>query len=482
METRAVFLDLSKAFDRVWHDGLLYKLEYSGISHNLLDLLRSFLLNRMHRVVLNGKCFNWEFISSGVPQGSILGPLFFLAYINDLADNVNCCIKLFADDTSLFSVVRNEAKTALELNQDLESISLWAWQWKMLFNVEKTKEVIFSSKRSKPQHAPLKLDSEAIARKTEHKYLGMILEENVNFKSHIREVILKARRGIGIIKLLSNYVSRSVLDQIYKFYIKPHLDYGGVICHRNDPQMSRDITKRLEQTEYSATLAITGAWRGTSRQRLYEELGWESLHDRRWFRRLCHFFKLRKSQHLGYLYEVIPDVREVPYSLRHVNEYDPIILKTVRLSHTYFHNVLVEWNALDNDIRESNTLGEFKGKLLAKIRPIRGVRSLTKLRVKFSPLNEHKFRHNFESLSPICACNSGIEDNEHFLLHCPIYDQMRNGLLYQLSRIPGFELGNLSSGAFCELLLFGNPRFNDIANKLILEATISLILSTRRVE
>ena len=82
----------------------------------------------MHRVVLNGKCSNREFISSGVPQGSILGLLFFLVYINDLADNVNCCNKPFADDTSLFSVVSDEAKTALELNQDLESISLWAWQ------------------------------------------------------------------------------------------------------------------------------------------------------------------------------------------------------------------------------------------------------------------------------------------------------------------------------------------------------------------
>ena len=134
----------------------------------------------------------------------------------------------------------------------------------------------------------------------------------------------------------------------------------------------------------------------------------------------------------------------------------------------------------------------FKGKLLGKIRPnmksvfevrdICGVRCLTKLRVKFSPLNEDKFRHNFESLSPICACNSGIEDNEHFLLQCPIYDQMRNDLLDRLSRIPGLELGNLSSGALCELLLFGNPSFNDIANKLILEATISFILPTRRVE
>ena len=165
--------------------------------------------------------------------------------------------------------------------------------------------------------------------------------------------------------------------------------------------------------------------------------------------------------------------------LRHVNEYEPLIHKTVHFSHTYFHNVLVAWNALDNDIRESNTLGEFKGTLLAKMRPnmksvfevrdIRGVRCLTKLRVKFSPLTEHTFGHNVASVSPICERNSGIEDDEQFFLHCPSYDQMRNDLLDQLSRIPGLELGNLSSGALCELLLFGNPRFNDIANKVILE-------------
>ena len=166
LETCAVLLDLSKAFDRVWHDGLLYKLESYGISRNLHNLLRSFLLNRMQRVVLNGKCSHWQLIKSGVPQGSILGPLFFLVYINDLADNVNCRIKLFADDTSLFLVVRDVANASFELNKDLESISLWGWQWKMLFNVKKTKEVIFSSKRSKPQHPPLNLGNDVIAWKT----------------------------------------------------------------------------------------------------------------------------------------------------------------------------------------------------------------------------------------------------------------------------------------------------------------------------
>ena len=261
-------------------------------------------------------------------------------------ENVNCDIKLFADDTSLFQVVRGEARTALELNRDLERIRLWAWQWKMQFNAQKTEEVIFSTKKVKPQHPPLSLGSEEIVRKTEHKHLGMILDEKLDFKSHIREAIIKARKGIGMIKFLAKYVSRTILDQIYKLYIRPHLDYGDIIYHKYDPHTTLDATKRLEQTQYSAALAITGAWRGTSRQRLYDELGWEDLYHRRWFRRLCHFYNLRKSRQPEYLFDEIPATREISYSLRNVNEYDAAVCRTNRFSNTYFQNVLLEWNAL----------------------------------------------------------------------------------------------------------------------------------------
>ena len=100
-ETRAVFLDLSKAFDRVWRDGLFYKLECNGISGHLLSLLGNSLENRRQRVVLNGKCSQWATISAGVRQGSVLGPLFYLVYINDIVENMNCDVKIFADDTYL---------------------------------------------------------------------------------------------------------------------------------------------------------------------------------------------------------------------------------------------------------------------------------------------------------------------------------------------------------------------------------------------
>ena len=103
LEVRSVYLDFPKAFDRVWHDGLIYKLRRCGISGNLLLLLRSFLSSRKQRTVLNGQSSGCGNISAGVPQGSILGPLFFLIYINELSQNLRCNVKLFADDTSFFT-------------------------------------------------------------------------------------------------------------------------------------------------------------------------------------------------------------------------------------------------------------------------------------------------------------------------------------------------------------------------------------------
>ena len=112
LEVRSVFLDISKAFDRVCHDGLLYKLRRCAISGNQFNLLHSFLSNRKQRTVLNGTSSSWGNVSAGVPQGSILGPLIFLIYINDLTDDLNCIVKLFADDTSLFTIVE-DPKTEL---------------------------------------------------------------------------------------------------------------------------------------------------------------------------------------------------------------------------------------------------------------------------------------------------------------------------------------------------------------------------------
>ena len=149
LEVRTVFLDISKAFDKVWHDGLIFKLEQNGISGNLLRLLQNYLDDRKQRVVINGSYSDYSNIESGVPQGSALGPLLFLVDINDLERNIKSNIKFFADDTMLFSIVKNPEISANLLNRDLDVIRMWAHQWKLEFNPDPTKqatEVLFPAR------------------------------------------------------------------------------------------------------------------------------------------------------------------------------------------------------------------------------------------------------------------------------------------------------------------------------------------------
>ena len=385
----------------------------------------------------------------------------------------------------------DENITARALNRDLEKINLWAWQWKMQFNANKTEEVIFSCKRQKPNHPNLRLGNDAIASKNEHKHLGLILDSKLDFQSHIREAILKARRGIGMIKCLSKYVCREALEQIYKLYVRPHLDYGDIIYHKHDPEMHLHFTQKLEQTQYSAALAVTGAWRGTSRQKLYNELGWETLYHRRWYRRLCHFYSLCKSKAPAYLYSEIPQQRNLVYNLRNPHCYEQPTGRTIRYSNSYFHNTISEWDLLDNKVRNSSSISQFKKNLLGIIRPsknptynirdILGIRLLTKLRVEFSALNGHRFKHNFVCLSPMCVCGTGTEDNEHFLLHCPLYSILRQDLFDQLSDIDGFNAADVNPKELCLLLLFGDQNLGTVANRIILEANISFIKASARL-
>ena len=302
LDVRSVYLDISKAFDRVWHQGLIYKLRRCGVSGKLLTLMQSFLENRKQRTVLNGKTSTWSTISAGVPQGSILGPLFFLIYINDLTDGLKCNVKLFADDTSIFTVVHDPHTAALDMNHDLNLIKLWAHSWRMSFNPDPTKqavEVTFSKKRIQTNHPPIFFNGAPVMRVQEQKHLGVILDSKLSFASHIQSVISKCRQGIGMLRFLSKYLPRHTLNEMYKLYVRPHLDYGDIIYHipQNICEFSQTVTltnlmEKLESVQYSAALAVTGAWKGTSRQKIYDELGWESLNFRRWSRRLVLFIRL----------------------------------------------------------------------------------------------------------------------------------------------------------------------------------------------
>ena len=240
LEVRAVFLDISKAFDKVWHEGLLFKMEQYGINGSLLSLIKSFLNNRKQRVVLNGQCSDWKEISAGVPQGSVLDPLFFLLYINDLPLGLKSNVRMFADDTSLFSIVNNPVESSQDLNHDLKLINSWAHQWKMSFNPDPSKqavEVIFSRKKSEKYQPPITFNNLQVQSLSVHKHLGLSLDSKLNFQEHLKEKSAKANKGIGVIKKLSCYLPRKSLLTIYKMFVRPNLDYADIIYDRPNNEL-----------------------------------------------------------------------------------------------------------------------------------------------------------------------------------------------------------------------------------------------------
>ena len=177
-----------------------------------------------------------------------------MIYINDLADGLSSNAKLFADDISLFSVVHNANTTAKELNNDLVKISRWAYQWKMSFNPDPSKqaqEVIFSRKTKKEYHPPLAFNNNNVSETNSQKHLGVVLDNRLSFEDHLKMILNKVNKTIGLLRKL-HILPRSALLTICKSFMRPHLDYGGIIY---DQAYNASFHQKLEL--YNACLAIT---------------------------------------------------------------------------------------------------------------------------------------------------------------------------------------------------------------------------------
>ena len=502
LEVRSVFLDISKAFDKVWHDGLVYKLKQNGISGCLLKLFENYLHNRNQRVVLNGSYSDYYPIASGVPQGSVLGPLLFLVYINDLERNIKSNIKFFADDTMLFSIVQDPVISANDLNHDLDIIYQWAHQWKMEFNPDPTKqasEVLFSCKKNSVNHPQLIFNGSPVIKVNEQKHLGLILESGLSFKKHVSEKIIKAKKNIGILKHLSKFLPLNTLDQMYKALVRSHLDYCDVIydipSKTHHPHLGRtlgSLMEKVERIQYQAALAITGAWQGSSRSKLYDELGWETLSDRRKFRRALQIHKIINNNTISYLNEELPPYCREMFSGNIRTTFHAIRCKSYRYMNSFFPDAIASWNILMGifNYKVIPSLGLLKKDIISLIRPVAksffkihdptGVRYLFQLRVSLSPLKGHKYCHNFiDTPSGICHCNQGIEDTSHFLLSCPYYTVQRVTLINSIKAIL-LKVNLIHLEDQWKLYLYGDPSISIADNKIILLSTIKYIKETKR--
>ena len=490
-ETRGVFLDMSKAFDKVWHEGLLFKLKCYGVKGQFYDILENYLHDRKQRVVLNGKSSTWLNVNAGVPQGSVLGPLLFLIYINDLPEGLVSISKLFADDTSIFSKVVDVNQSSQDLNDDLNIVKNWAFQWKMTFNPDLNKqatEVVFSHKKQIVTHPTLYFNNTPIVTAPFQKHLGLILDNKLNFAHHLNEKISKANKGIGLIKRLYYHLPRKSLLTIYKSFIRPHLDYCDVIY---DQPHNDTLCKMIESVQYNAALAITGTIKGSSRERLYQELGLESLRDRRWYRRLVYFFNIISHKSPDYLHALIPD-KQISYDASRCNLFRMYATHTDYFKNSFFPYCVNEWNKLGCNLRNSVSISKFKKSLQNFIRPKSrtvfdiydpiGLKLLSRLRVKLSHLREHKFRHNFlDTINPLCTCSLEIESSNHYLLRCPFFASTRKHLLDSIVDLIG-PISNFSDDNLLELLLYGNENYNVELNASILKCTIIFLKSSGRFD
>ena len=187
-------------------------------------------------------------------------------------------------------------------------INNWAFQWKMRFNPDPNKqvqEVIFSRKINKIDHPLLYFNQKLVESSSNHKHLWMVLDTRLDFDLHLKNVKNKVNKTVGLLRKLQNTLPRTSLITIFKLFIRPILDYGDIICDR---AYNTSFHQNIELIQCNAALAIMGAVRGTSREKLYQELGFESFQQRSWYRKLFCLFKIINNQSPRYLFQLIPSL------------------------------------------------------------------------------------------------------------------------------------------------------------------------------
>ena len=475
MITRLIFMDVSKAFDKVWHRGLLHKMENLGIKNKLLEFFRDYLSDRQQRVALKGVLSSWITIKAGVPQGSILGPILFLIYTNDMPEEITCIIKMFADDTILGATGKTSEECSKILQPNIDILADWARIWKITLNPSKTKCLTIS--RKKCRYSPLILNNRIVEESTNHCHLGLRLQDNGKWNNQVDHMIQKASKRLGILKSYGRKFGRRPLLKLYLSYIRPILEYGDYIWSN----LSKTEEDKLEKIQTSAIRVITGTKIGTSHFSLYRELDLPKLTARRYASRLVKFHQVLNRRTKGRMnrddYEFITERNPYP----NLRIYD---LTTPKASTELYRQSfrvagIRDWNALPDGIREITLRSAFKRRIKCKPSPEfyyeiedtrRGSILLSRLRCNNPDLNHNLYIKNLTE-SPACECGCTAETIDHYLIGCPLYDRPRRDAKMLLPA----DTWNTR-----DLLHGSSIRYNKETNTLICKTVQRYIIATNR--
>ena len=349
----AIYLDFSKAFDSVPHRRLIVKLESYGITGDILAWVTDFLSNRKQRVMVNGEPSEWLQVTSGVPQGSVLGPVLFVVFINDMPEVTHSFMQMFADDAKVFREIASSADTK-GLQEDIHKLVEWANTWNMVFNVEKCKVIHLGKNNVNTEYH---MGGSKLSTVKEEKDLGVTIDNELKLQQHCDNQVKKANRILGLIRRSFVYINRESFKLLYNALVRTHLEYCNAVTF---PQYEYQV-KKLEGVQRRATKLVPACKDLPYEERL-KFLNLPSLVYRRTRGDVIETYKyLRK----------INKVQDLPFELVNQDRRTrghSFKLKKLRsntsLRQKFFSERIVNlWNNLPANIVEAPSLNSLKSRL-----------------------------------------------------------------------------------------------------------------------
>ncbi len=347
-----IIMDFSKAFDKVSHDRLLYKLDRAGIDPQTSAWVKSFLSMRTQKVVIDGEESDAVPVTSGVPQGSVLGPILFLVYIDDMPKYTkHSQVRLFADDTIVYLTITNK-DDCQNLQEDLKRLEVWEKEWLMEFHPAKC-HVLRISRKKNTATFPYSLHGQVLTEVKSAKYLGVTILNDMTWNNHIDSTAAKANKKLGFLKRNIKVKDSTLKEKAYKAIVRPTVEYCATVW---DPHYKTQAAT-VEKVQRRAARWVTGRFHNMSSvSDMLSDLGWRDLNQRRVDSRLCMAYK------------IVHGLVAIPIGQFIKVQRDGVHLQTIYAKpnyylYSFFPRTVSDWNHLPGDTLSAKSLAIFKSRI-----------------------------------------------------------------------------------------------------------------------